>query len=90
MAERSGRERERQAEKAPAPLDRTHGSDTSVSEADLPKPQFHTAQVPGLPDIPPLDQDRYLAPDLVAAAHLVRNGALTAAVPADLLAEVRP
>lgn len=40
--------------------------------------------------VPPLDQDRYLAPDLVAAAHLVRDGALTAAVPADLLAEVRP
>ncbi|WP_298855392.1 histidine ammonia-lyase [uncultured Paracoccus sp.] len=40
--------------------------------------------------VPPLAQDRYLAPDLVEAARLVREGALTAAVPADLLAEVRP
>ena len=40
--------------------------------------------------VPPLDQDRYLAPDLVEAARLVRDGILTAAVPADLLAEVRP
>ena len=40
--------------------------------------------------IPPLDQDRYLAPDLVEAARLVRDGDLVGAVPADLLAEVRP
>ncbi|MCB1354764.1 MAG: histidine ammonia-lyase [Rhodobacteraceae bacterium] len=40
--------------------------------------------------IPPLEQDRYLAPDLAAAAELVRSGALTAAVPARLLAGVAP
>ena len=40
--------------------------------------------------IPPLDHDRYLAPDLAEAARLVRSGELTAAIPADLLAEVRP
>lgn len=40
--------------------------------------------------IPPLDQDRYLAPDLVEAARLIRDGVLIAAVPTDLLAEVRP
>ena len=39
--------------------------------------------------IPPLGQDRYLAPDLVEAARLVRDGTLTGAVPAALLAEVR-
>ena len=39
--------------------------------------------------IPPLDQDRYLARDLVEAARLVRDSILTGAVPADLLAEVR-
>lgn len=41
-------------------------------------------------DVAPLDQDRYLAPDLVAAARLIREGALTDAVPAALLDEVRP
>lgn len=40
--------------------------------------------------IPPLAQDRYLAPDLVESARLVRDGTLTGALPADLLAEVRP
>lgn len=40
--------------------------------------------------VAPLDQDRYLAPDLVEAARLVREGVLVAAVPADLLAEVHP
>ncbi|UXU75381.1 MULTISPECIES: histidine ammonia-lyase [unclassified Paracoccus (in: a-proteobacteria)] len=40
--------------------------------------------------IPALDQDRYMAPDLVEAARLIREGELVAAVPADLLAEVRP
>ncbi|MGR3719613.1 MAG: histidine ammonia-lyase [Paracoccus sp. (in: a-proteobacteria)] len=40
--------------------------------------------------IRPLDQDRYLAPDLVESARLVREGTLTGAVPADLLAEVHP
>ena len=39
--------------------------------------------------IPALDQDRYLAPDLVEAARLVRAGVLTDAVPASLLDEVR-
>ena len=39
--------------------------------------------------IPALDQDRYLAPDLVEAARLVRAGVLTDAVPAGLLDEVR-
>ena len=41
-------------------------------------------------EIPPLDQDRYLAPDLATAAELVRTGALVDALPAPLLAEVRP
>jgi histidine ammonia-lyase len=41
-------------------------------------------------DIAPLDQDRYLAPDLAAAAALVRSDALVAALPAGQLAEVRP
>lgn len=41
-------------------------------------------------DVAPLDQDRYLAPDLVAAATLIRSGALSDAVPAGLLDEVRP
>ena len=41
-------------------------------------------------DVAALDQDRYLAPDLVQAARLVRDGDLGAAVPSDLLAEVRP
>ncbi len=40
--------------------------------------------------VPALDQDRYLAPDLAEAARLIRDGALTGAVPAELLAEVRP
>ena len=41
-------------------------------------------------EVPPLGQDRYLAPDLAAAAELVRSDALVGAVPAALLAEVRP
>ncbi|WCR10877.1 histidine ammonia-lyase [Paracoccus stylophorae] len=41
-------------------------------------------------DVAALDQDRYLAPDLVQVARLVRDGDLVAAVPSDLLAEVRP
>ena len=41
-------------------------------------------------DVAALDQDRYLAPDLVAAAALIRDGALTGTVPAGLLAEVHP
>ncbi|SMO88551.1 histidine ammonia-lyase [Paracoccus laeviglucosivorans] len=40
--------------------------------------------------VQPLDQDRYLAPDLVQAARLVRDGVLVAAVPTGLLAEVHP
>lgn len=40
--------------------------------------------------IPPLDQDRYLAPDLVESARLVREGVLVGAIPTDLLAEVQP
>lgn len=40
--------------------------------------------------IAPLDQDRYLAPDLAESARLVREGVLVAAVPPELLAEVRP
>lgn len=38
--------------------------------------------------VAPLDQDRYLAPDLVHAAGLVRDGALVAAVPAELLKDI--
>jgi histidine ammonia-lyase len=34
--------------------------------------------------VPRLDRDRYLAPDIAAAADLVRSGALTAAAGADL------
>ena len=41
-------------------------------------------------DVAPLGQDRYLAPDLAAAARLVTSDALVAALPAALLAEVRP
>jgi histidine ammonia-lyase len=41
-------------------------------------------------DIAPLDQDRYLAPDLAKAADLVRTDALVGALPATLLEEVRP
>ncbi|TDK45683.1 histidine ammonia-lyase [Antarcticimicrobium luteum] len=40
--------------------------------------------------VPPLDQDRYLAPDLEAAAELIRSGALLDALPDALLDEVRP
>ncbi|KGJ06810.1 histidine ammonia-lyase [Paracoccus halophilus] len=40
--------------------------------------------------VPALDQDRYLAPDLAEAARLIRQGELVAAVPAELLHEVRP
>ena len=40
--------------------------------------------------IPPLGQDRYMAPDLAEAARLVREGVLVGAVPAGLLDEVRP
>ncbi len=40
--------------------------------------------------IAPLDQDRYLAPDLAESARLVRDGVLVGAVPAELMAEVRP
>lgn len=40
--------------------------------------------------VPPLDQDRYLAPDLAEAARLVRDGALVAAVPGDLLQDIHP
>ena len=38
--------------------------------------------------VPPLRNDRYLAPDLAAAADLVAGGALTDAVPAGLLPEI--
>ncbi|TRW97736.1 histidine ammonia-lyase [Paracoccus sp. M683] len=38
--------------------------------------------------IPPVVQDRYLAPDLAEAARLVREDVLTGAVPADLLQEI--
>jgi histidine ammonia-lyase len=34
--------------------------------------------------VPKLDDDRYLAPDIVAAAELVRSGALAAAADAEL------
>jgi histidine ammonia-lyase len=34
--------------------------------------------------VPRLEQDRYLAPDIAAAADLVRSGALPAAADADL------
>jgi histidine ammonia-lyase len=40
--------------------------------------------------VPPLDQDRYLAPDLAAAADLVRSDALVNALPSPLLDAVRP
>ena len=40
--------------------------------------------------VPPLKEDRYLAPDLAEAARLVREGVLVDAVPTNLLAEVRP
>ena len=40
--------------------------------------------------VPPLEQDRYLAPDLVEAANLIREGELVAAVAPELLAEVAP
>ena len=39
-------------------------------------------------DIPALGQDRYMAPDLAAAAGLIHSGALLAALPAQLLPEV--
>ncbi|TDE35377.1 histidine ammonia-lyase [Antarcticimicrobium sediminis] len=39
--------------------------------------------------VPPLDQDRFLAPDLEQAAELVRSGALLDALPEALLEEVR-
>jgi histidine ammonia-lyase len=34
--------------------------------------------------VPRLDEDRYLAPDIAAAAGLVRSGALAAAAAVDL------
>ena len=34
--------------------------------------------------VPPLDHDRYLAPDIAAAADLVRRGALVAAAAVEL------
>ncbi len=40
--------------------------------------------------VPPLKEDRYLAPDLVEAARLVRERVFVDAVPAGLLAEVGP
>ncbi|MBC9247226.1 histidine ammonia-lyase [Paracoccus sp. 11-3] len=40
--------------------------------------------------IPALQQDRYLAPDLVAAAHLIRDATLTDALSPDILADLRP
>ena len=40
--------------------------------------------------VAPLDQDRYLAPDLAEAANLIREGELVGAVASDMLAEVRP
>lgn len=40
--------------------------------------------------IPPLGQDRYMAPDLAEAAALVRDDVLIAALPGELLAEVQP
>ncbi len=39
-------------------------------------------------DIPPLGQDRFLAPDLAAAAALVANDALAQAVPTPILADL--
>lgn len=50
MTERNSREHEWQHEKAPAPLDRTNGSNKSIFEVDLPAPQLHAAQVSRLPD----------------------------------------
>jgi histidine ammonia-lyase len=41
-------------------------------------------------EVAALEQDRYLAPDLVAAAELVRTGALIETLPAALMDEVRP
>ena len=41
-------------------------------------------------DVAPLEQDRYLAPDLAKAAALVRSDGLVGALPATLLDEVRP
>lgn len=41
-------------------------------------------------DVPALGQDRFLAPDLAAAARLVATDALAQAVPAALLQEARP
>ena len=40
--------------------------------------------------VPPLDQDRFLAPDLEQAAELIRSGALLDALPETLLEEVHP
>ncbi|GHG99715.1 histidine ammonia-lyase [Pseudodonghicola xiamenensis] len=40
--------------------------------------------------VPPLDQDRFLAPDLEQAAELVRSGVLLDTLPERLLEEVRP
>ncbi len=40
--------------------------------------------------VPALDQDRYMAPDLVECARLVREGVLVAAVAPELLSEVTP
>lgn len=40
-------------------------------------------------DVAPLGQDRFLAPDLTAAARLVASDALVLAVPGTMLAEVR-
>ncbi|MDF3605019.1 histidine ammonia-lyase [Paracoccus sp. DMF-8] len=41
-------------------------------------------------DIPALDQDRYMAPDLARAAGLVSDAALLDALPEGILAEVQP
>ena len=50
VAERNGREYQPEAQKTPAPLDRTDGADKSIIEVDLPEPQLNAPQMPGLPD----------------------------------------
>jgi len=50
LAERYCREYQQQAAKVPAPFHRTDGADKSISEVDLPAPQFHAAQMSRLPD----------------------------------------
>ena len=50
VPERHGREHEQQAAEVPAPLNRPDGADKSIFEVDLPPPQFHAAQMLGVPD----------------------------------------